>query len=323
MQVLLVEDNESTRTLLDAVLASRDHVATACLDAEAGLAAHATGRFPLVLVDWLLPGMDGIEFCRRVRAMPGGDRCIILMITSRSRPDDLRAALAAGADDYLVKPIDVDSLHIRLAVAERAVLNMAERKRAEDELSRTFAAVTKTHEDVLSILDKFRVGTVLTDPEGRIHFVNRAARSILGLGDAGVTRGHWETTLPLAVADRDGLRALAMRPEVARDKWKASVDLPGGERRWLEIEVRDDPRDARGKILFFYDESDLHSLRRLLDERATFHDMVGRSVVMQQLYAQVRRLASWMARATSSLPVPVSPSTSTVASTSASLRTWA
>ncbi|MFM8408738.1 MAG: response regulator, partial [Alphaproteobacteria bacterium] len=192
MQVLLVEDNESTRTLLDAVLASRDHVATTCADAESALAAYSPERFPLVVLDWLLPGMDGLELCRRIRAMPGGDRSVILVITARSRPEDLRAALAAGADDYLAKPIDIDSLAVRLGVAERTVLNVARRKRAEDELSRAFAAIEKSHADLMSILDGFRAGTVLTDPKGRIHFVNRAARSILGLGDDDVTRSHWE-----------------------------------------------------------------------------------------------------------------------------------
>lgn len=68
MQVLLVEDNESTRTLLDAVLASRNHVATTCADAESALAAYSPERFPLVVLDWLLPGMDGLELCRRIRS---------------------------------------------------------------------------------------------------------------------------------------------------------------------------------------------------------------------------------------------------------------
>jgi diguanylate cyclase (GGDEF)-like protein len=88
----------------------------------------------LVVLDCGLPGIDGLTFCRWLRAQPGGDRCVILVVTGRGEPDDLAAILDAGADDYLTKPFSADLLQIRLTVAERQVDLLAERKSLEEHL---------------------------------------------------------------------------------------------------------------------------------------------------------------------------------------------
>jgi DNA-binding NtrC family response regulator len=69
------------------------------------------------------------------------------------------------------------------------------------------------------------------------------------------------------------------------------LDGTGGRRLWLEADVKDDPRDPRGKIFFLYDVTEVHDLRRLLDERAQFYDLLGKSAVMQQVYQQIRAVA--------------------------------
>jgi two-component sensor histidine kinase len=137
MKVLVVEDSITMRTYLQRQLERMGHEMVACADAESALAAFEAGDFTLILLDWILPGMDGLEFCRRIRSMPSGDRAIVIMITSRNRPEDLDAVLDAGADDYIAKPIDRALLHTRLTVAERMVRNLTERKRAEDALKQS------------------------------------------------------------------------------------------------------------------------------------------------------------------------------------------
>ena len=69
MKVLLVEDDSATLALLDALLRSRGHEVTACPDAETAWAAYQ--QHPLVVLDWVLPGMDGLQLCRQMRALPG------------------------------------------------------------------------------------------------------------------------------------------------------------------------------------------------------------------------------------------------------------
>ncbi len=291
MRVLVIEDNTSTRTLLEAILSARGHDVVACADAETGLARFAESPFTLAVVDWLLPGLDGLEACGRLRKLPGGDRCVVLIITSRDQPDDLRAVLRAGADDYVAKPVDVDSLNIRLGVAEKSVTNLLERKRAEHDAEQAFDALQRSRDDLTSILDKFSAGAGLFDPEGCISYVNSTFREFFGLQEHEVGGRHWDEVFPLAAETREALNCLAEESEDRRMRVQAIVDDNSAVRRWLEIEVRDDPRDPRGKIWFVQDQSELHNLRRMLDEKARFHDLVGKSEAMQALYEQIRRVS--------------------------------
>ena len=102
--------------------------------------------YPLVILDWLLPGMDGLQLCRQMRGLPHGDRSVILMITARNEPADLQEVLDAGADDYLAKPVSVELLNVRLTVAEQQVHVRTERKRAEEALEKTLIQLKEAKE---------------------------------------------------------------------------------------------------------------------------------------------------------------------------------
>jgi len=150
MKTLLVDDDSAILESLASMLASRGHEVLPCSNAEDALAAFLETPFPLVVLDWTLPGMDGIELCRRLRKVPDGDHSVILMITGRDAPDDLLKVLDAGADNYIAKPIDGRLLEIRLSVAEQQVASLAQRRRAEDQLreslERLHLATTSTND---------------------------------------------------------------------------------------------------------------------------------------------------------------------------------
>jgi PAS domain S-box-containing protein len=78
--------------------------------------------------------MDGLEFCRRIRASPGGDRCIIVVVTANNAPDQYLEVLEAGADDYLPKPVTHELLLVRLAIAKRRAVHLLQRRSMEAEL---------------------------------------------------------------------------------------------------------------------------------------------------------------------------------------------
>jgi DNA-binding response OmpR family regulator len=101
---------------------------------------------PLAILDWQMPGLDGLEVCRRIRAHANGDLTFVLVVTARDGADDLTKVLDAGADDYLSKPVTPDNLQARLRIAERRIEVSRARKLAEEELrkARYLAGIGET-----------------------------------------------------------------------------------------------------------------------------------------------------------------------------------
>lgn len=133
LRTLVVDDSSSMRGLLRELLRERNYEVTTVGSAEDALQAHAEHPFQLMLVDWTLPGLSGLDLCRQVRAAPGGRDVFILVITGRNRARELEEVLDAGASDYLSKPVDPYVLSTRLRIAERAIRDALE-QRAEQGL---------------------------------------------------------------------------------------------------------------------------------------------------------------------------------------------
>ncbi|MBW2545998.1 MAG: response regulator [Deltaproteobacteria bacterium] len=139
LRTLVVDDSSSMRALLGELLRERDYQVTAVATAEEAIRAHLEQEFQLMLVDWTLPGMSGLDLCRLVRSRPGGEDVVFLVITGRSRPDDLNAVLDAGASDYLSKPIDPEILGTRLLIAERTIEEASRRGLERDDMESRLA----------------------------------------------------------------------------------------------------------------------------------------------------------------------------------------
>src|SRR4051794_33433815 len=80
MQALIVEDDADMLRLIEKVMHLRGHQVTGCADAESAWTAYQQGQYSLVFLDWQLPGMDGLELCRRIRSHPESEQTIIVMI---------------------------------------------------------------------------------------------------------------------------------------------------------------------------------------------------------------------------------------------------
>jgi len=124
------------RLVLEQVLRASGHEPIAAENGAQAWTAFEREKPPLVILDWLMPELDGLEVCRRIRAHPLGDVTFVLVVTARDRTEDLNAALDAGADDYMSKPVTVDNLQARVRIAERRVEVSRARKTAEEELRR-------------------------------------------------------------------------------------------------------------------------------------------------------------------------------------------
>jgi len=117
MNVLLVEDDPSVRGAVERALRHAGHTPTVATDGLRALEQVTATPFDAVLLDLGLPGLDGLEVCRRLRAR--GDQVPVLMLTARAAVAERVAGLDAGADDYLVKPFALDELLARLRAFER------------------------------------------------------------------------------------------------------------------------------------------------------------------------------------------------------------
>ncbi|WP_029898145.1 response regulator transcription factor [Nocardia brasiliensis] len=117
MRVLVVDDEDSVRAALVRAMDSEGYETRAAADGAAALAEIQRWQPEVVLLDVLMPFMDGLTACRRLRAR--GDRTPILMLTARDAVADRVDGLDAGADDYLVKPFDLDELLARVRALVR------------------------------------------------------------------------------------------------------------------------------------------------------------------------------------------------------------
>jgi DNA-binding response OmpR family regulator len=122
MRVLIADDEPVPRRILEAALTGWGHEVVATRDGpEAWEALRAPGAPKLAVLDWVMPGMDGVEVCRRLRQLPTQEPTYLIMLTGRGARQDVVAGLRAGANDYVTKPFDNEELQARVRVGQNVV----------------------------------------------------------------------------------------------------------------------------------------------------------------------------------------------------------
>jgi putative two-component system response regulator len=122
MKILVAEDNAFYRHMLVSTLTEWGYEAVAAVDgAEAWEKLKGQNAPRLAIVDWMMPKMDGLEVCRKVRALHNPEPTYLIILTAREGKENIIAALEGGADDYLTKPFDRGELRARLQVGLRIV----------------------------------------------------------------------------------------------------------------------------------------------------------------------------------------------------------
>ena len=122
MKVLIAEDERITRLRIEAHLAEWGHEPVACADGVEAWARFEREPFPLVISDWQMPGLDGLELVRRIRAC-AADRpyVYVILLTARAEKQDVVEGMEAGADDFVTKPFDKEELRVRVRAGERII----------------------------------------------------------------------------------------------------------------------------------------------------------------------------------------------------------
>src|SRR5688572_3398969 len=146
MKILIAEDDPVSRLLLVTHVRRWDHDPVITTDGVAAWGElQEPNAPPIAILDWMMPGMDGLEICRRARARPNPPQLHIIMLTARADRRDVVEALSAGADDYVTKPFDPAELRARVDVGIRIVGLQAALAARVAELEGALAAVDTIH----------------------------------------------------------------------------------------------------------------------------------------------------------------------------------
>lgn len=130
MRILIADDDRMSTMMLGRTLEQWGFEVVGVHDGTAAW-ERITGDAPpaLAIIDWMMPGLDGIELCRRIRATSLPSPVYVILLTVRTSRQDLVAGLEAGADDYLTKPFDPDELRARIHVGQRTLGLIADIRR--------------------------------------------------------------------------------------------------------------------------------------------------------------------------------------------------
>lgn len=135
LHVLIVEDSDTVRRVLENAVERAGYSVTSVADGVTAWEKFQQLTPPIVILDWQIPGLDGLEVCRRIREHEASNETFVLMITSRETDSDLAAALAVGVDDYMTKPVGQAHLRARLQIARVRIAQRHERRKLDEELA--------------------------------------------------------------------------------------------------------------------------------------------------------------------------------------------
>jgi len=122
MKILIAEDDRTSRWALQAILTKAGYEVLAATDGEeAWQVMQLEDPPPIVLVDWMMPEMTGLEFCRKVRASAALSSTYIIFLTNKRQKEDVKVGMESGANDYICKPFNRKDLLTRLQAAEQQI----------------------------------------------------------------------------------------------------------------------------------------------------------------------------------------------------------
>jgi diguanylate cyclase (GGDEF)-like protein len=166
MKILIAEDDPVSRRLLEAKLVKWGYEVTVTCDGDQAWEALQAQDAPrLAILDWMMPGMDGVEICRRMRKQAGEPYTYLILLTALHRDEDLITGMEAGADDYLTKPFKTHELRVRLRAGRRII-------ELQNELieSRESLREQATHDPLTGLLNREEILRILK------HELSRAER---------------------------------------------------------------------------------------------------------------------------------------------------
>lgn len=181
MRILIAEDDPVSALVLRKTLEKRGYCAVVVGNGAEAMQLLEAEDFRLLILDWMMPAMDGVEVCRRLRARKEEAYRYVIFLTAKQTREDRLEALEIGADDFLSKPLDPVELMARIRVAER-ILDMQEQLQARArELEEATVFLQGANRRFTELFMGLPIACLTYDIEGSIHEWNRACETLFGL----------------------------------------------------------------------------------------------------------------------------------------------
>ena len=272
MRVLIADDDFTARDLLTGALQLHGYEVEETADGTAAWEAlQQPGAPKLVLLDWMMPGMDGVEVVRRIRACPTAQPPYVIMLSAKGEKSSIITALEAGANDYLVKPFDIGELNARLEVGRRSVEMQADLADANETLRQLQTVLEMKNQNLCETQEALRasrtryfdlyntapIGYVTLSENGLILEANSTATNLL------VEVGHSLARRPFSsflFREDQGSYVLFIKQLVAKEKpqqCELRMKKHDGTLFWVRMEAAAayDERGALEKRLVLSDIS--------------------------------------------------------------------
>ena len=170
------------------------------------------------------------------------------------------------------------------------VKDISVRKIAETNLEETRRHLKEANENLLAILDESKLGVLMLDESGHFQFINHATQMFLQKDKEDLLGKHWQRILPLTNAQRKNMAEQFGRPSESRSRLSVQFSREDKDPFLCEIEVRDDPRDSRCKILFVYDVTEISRLRSQVSSGIS-RQMIGNCLKMREMFVSLTKIA--------------------------------
>lgn len=197
MRVLVAEDDRVSALILKRVLEELGHQVDHAATGPEAWAMVQAETYDIIVSDWMMPEIDGLELCRLVRSMLGDHYTYFILLTGKSEREARIEALAAGLDDFLVKPLDREDLQARLVNAKRILDMQTELRRHSEKLAMTMKYLETANRRFSDLFVGLPVASITFDTEGRIVEWNRCSEALYQLQPMEV----WQEPIAEIIAD--------------------------------------------------------------------------------------------------------------------------
>ncbi len=180
MRVLVVEDDPVSALVLTKSLKSIGHSAVVAQDGAEAWPLLQSEDFRIIITDWMMPNVDGLELCRRIRSLASLKYCYVIMVAGKDRREDRLEAMAAGADDFLSKPFDPQELAARIAVAERVLEIQQELAAKNVELQNLAKTISEREARFRALIEHGSDMISIVTDDGAILYLSPSVTRVLG-----------------------------------------------------------------------------------------------------------------------------------------------